>query len=94
MSEVCALCGAPSSRYGCTVRDEGAFCRGPTPPPPSTRPRTLLVKRTHPIPPSAPVVACSLCRAPVVWIIDDDFRRLTVDAASGTEHQPHCPKTR
>ena len=92
--ETCTVCGSPLARYGCSAREEGSYCRGPSPAPPSTRPRTLIIKRTHPVPPSAPTKRCALCSRPVVWIIADDFRRLTVDPVTGEEHQPLCPKRR
>ena len=38
---MCPACGQDASTHGCTVREEGAFCRAPThpPPPPSSTPR-------------------------------------------------------
>jgi hypothetical protein len=55
---------------------------------------------TFPIPPSAPVVPCRSCKAPIVWIRTALGKRMPVNyervngccpPASGTSHFATCP---
>jgi hypothetical protein len=56
-----------------------------------------LVRRavTFAVPPSAPVVPCRSCRAPVVWIVTDKGKRMPVNAdgedGRGESHFATCP---
>jgi hypothetical protein len=87
--EACSLCGNDRSRYGCTEREEGSYCRAPPPPPPSTTPSPLAV---FDVPDGVKKLArrCPRCGVRVVPVLTDDFERVTVDAATGTVHPRRC----
>ncbi len=54
---------------------------------------------TFPIPPSAPIVSCRSCKAPIVWVLTVKGNRMPVDytrdgasrPAAGTSHFATCP---
>lgn len=97
---VCAACGNDESRYGCTSRDVGEFCRAPRVPrrgfyravDKMLARTTREVVVTVPFPPSAPRGPCALCGAEVVIAPLPTGRSIAVDPTTHEPHDARCPK--